>query len=434
MLILTDDSYAQTISSQIEQRGIIDIKVKSNFQFLSKAKTLFRFLGPAFIVSVAYIDPGNFATNISGGSQFNYSLLWVILWSNLMAIFLQSMSAKLGIATGHNLPQMCGKVFTRRTNWCFLVVAELAAMATDLAEFLGGTLGFYLLFHIPMVYAGMITAFLTFLIVALSKYGQRVIEIIISLMVAIICISYTLEIFLAKPDWSSVGLHTLVPSLPDSGAILIAVGMLGATVMPHVIYLHSQLVQHRNKNLTEDGRRKHLKLERLDITIAMNIAFVVNAAMVVVSAAVFYRNGMVVDTIEQAQRSLSPLLGSASSMVFAIALIASGLSSSAVGTMAGQTIMQGFVGLNIRDSVTRLVTMLPGMLILLSGINPMKALIISQVTLSFMLPFAIVPMLLITSRRSLMGPLVNKPLTKITGWIITCVIITANAVLIIFTF
>lgn len=430
---MTDDSYAQTISSQIEQRGIIDIKVKSSFPFLSKAKTLFRFLGPAFIVSVAYIDPGNFATNISGGSRFNYSLLWVILWSNLMAIFLQSMSAKLGIATGHNLPQMCGKVFSRRTNWCFLVVAELAAMATDLAEFLGGTLGFYLLFHIPMVYAGMITAFLTFLIVALSKYGQRVIEIIISLMVAVICISYTLEIFLAKPDWGAVGLHTLMPSLPDSGAILIAVGMLGATVMPHVIYLHSQLVQHRNKNLSAAEKRKHLRLERLDITIAMNIAFIVNAAMVVVSAAVFYRNNMSVDTIEQAQRSLSPLLGSASGSVFAIALIASGLSSSAVGTMAGQTIMQGFVGLNIRDNITRLVTMLPGMLILLSGINPMKALIISQVTLSFLLPFAIIPMLIITGRKNLMGSLVNKPLTKIVGWVITGVIIAANAILVVFT-
>jgi manganese transport protein len=351
-----------------------------------------------------------------------------------MAIFLQSLSAKLGIATGHNLPQMCGKVFTRRTNWCFLIVAELAAMATDLAEFLGGTLGFYLLFHIPMVYAGMITAFLTFLIVALSKYGQRVIEIIISLMVAVICISYTLEIFLSKPDWGAAGLHTLVPSLPDSGAILIAVGMLGATVMPHVIYLHSQLVQHRNKNLSEPEKRKHFRMERLDITIAMNIAFIVNAAMVVVSAAVFYRNGMSVDTIEQAQRSLSPLLGSASGSVFAIALIASGLSSSAVGTMAGQTIMQGFVGLNIRDNVTRLVTMLPGMLILLSGINPMKALIISQVTLSFLLPFAIIPMLIITGRRNIMGSLVNKPLTRVTGWIITGVILTANSVLIIFTF
>ncbi len=431
---MLEDSYVQTIHSQIEQSDIIDIKAKSGFSLLRKSKTLLRFLGPAFIVSVAYIDPGNFATNISGGSQFNYSLLWVILWSNLMAIFLQSMSAKLGIATGHNLPQMCGKVFSKKTNWCFLVAAELAAMATDLAEFLGGALGFYLLFRIPMVYAGMITAFLTFLIVALSKYGQRVIEVIISLMVAVICISYALELFLAKPDWSMAGLHTLVPSLPNSDAVLIAVGMLGATVMPHVIYLHSQLVQHRNKALTEVEKKKHIRMERLDITIAMNIAFIVNAAMVVVSAAVFYRNGMVVDTIEQAQRSLSPLLGSASSSVFAIALIASGLSSSAVGTMAGQTIMQGFVGLNIRDNVTRLITMLPGMVILLSGINPMKALIISQVTLSFLLPFAIIPMLLITSRKSLMGSLVNKKLTKVAGWVITGVIIFANTLLIIYTF
>lgn len=351
-----------------------------------------------------------------------------------MAIFLQSMSAKLGIATGYNLPQMCGKVFTRKTNWCFWVVAELAAMATDLAEFLGGTLGFYLLFHIPMAYAGMITAILTFLIVYMGKYGQRVVEIIISILIAIICMSYTLELFLAQPDWTSAGLHTLIPSLPDGEAILIAVGMLGATVMPHVIYLHSQLVQHRNKDLTEEDKKRHYKMERIDITIAMNIAFVVNAAMVIVSAAVFYRNGMSVDTIEKAHQSLSPLLGAASSGAFGLALIASGLSSSAVGTMAGQTIMQGFVGLKISDFATRLVTMFPGMLIIILGINPMQALVLSQVTLSFMLPVAVIPMLLITKRKDIMGSLVNKPVTNVVGWIITSVIIAANAILLFFTF
>jgi manganese transport protein len=267
-----------------------------------------------------------------------------------MAIFLQSMSAKLGIATGKNLPEMCSEVFSRKTNWCFWVVAELAAMATDLAEFLGGTLGIYLLFHIPMVYAGLITAALTFLIVYIGKFGQRAVEIVISVLVAVICIAYTLELFLAKPDWASAGLHILAPSLPNGKAVLIAVGMLGATVMPHVIYLHSQLVQDRNKTHNPEEKKKHLKMERADIIIAMNIAFIVNAAMVIVSAAVFFRNGMVVDTIEQAHYSLSPLLGAASSFAFGLALIASGLSSSAVGTMAGQTIMQGFVGLKISDN------------------------------------------------------------------------------------
>jgi manganese transport protein len=443
---MIDENVVQTInppSEQLIRRKIMQEEtadcfpchsLDQNINVFSKLKLLFRFLGPAFVVSVAYVDPGNFATNISGGSKFNYNLVWVILWSNLMAIFLQTMSAKLGIATGHSLPQMCGKVFSRKTNWCFWVVAELAAMATDLAEFLGGTLGFYLLFHIPMVYAGIITAALTFLIVYLGKYGQRMIEVIISVLVAVICISYALELFLSKPDWSSVGHHVLIPSLPNGEAVLIAVGMLGATVMPHVIYLHSHLVQHRNKDLTEEDKKKHLKLERFDIIIAMNIAFIINAAMVIVSAAVFYRNGMEVNSIEQAQKSLSPLLGAASSGAFAIALIASGLSSSAVGTMAGQTIMQGFVGLNIHDNVTRIVTMFPGMLIILLGTNPIQALVLSQVTLSFILPLAIIPMLLITSRKDLMGVLVNKRITKFTGWAISCIIIAANALLLLLTF
>ena len=385
-----------------------------------KAKSVFKFLGPAFIVSVAYIDPGNFATNISGGSVFNYNLVWVILWSNIMAVFLQSMSAKLGIATGHNLPEMCAKTFSRKTNWFFWIEAELAAMATDLAEFLGGTLGLYLLFRIPMIYAGLLTGVLTFLIVYMEKYGQRVVEWIIGTLVAVITIAYTVELFLAKPDWAQVGIHTLIPSLPNGEAVLIAVGMLGATVMPHVIYLHSQLVQARNsRNDTEEQKRKHLRMERIDIAIAMNIAFLVNSAMLIVAAAVFFRNGMAVDTIEQAHKSLEPLLGVLSSGAFGIALLASGLSSSAVATMAGQTIMKGFVGLNIPINIRRLVTMTPALIIIALGVNPMKALVISQVALSFALPFAIVPMMLITSRKDLMGSLVNKRSTKIAGWVIT---------------
>ena len=431
---MIEQNYARVIGSVPEPFNIKNIRIEKSRSKFSRARTILKFIGPAFVVSVAYIDPGNFATNISGGSVYNYSLVWVILWSNLMAIFLQSLSAKLGIATGCNLPQMCGKVFSRTTNWIFWIVAELAAMATDLAEFLGGTLGFYLLFHIPMIYAGVITAVITFFIVYISKYGQRTVEIIITMLVAVISISYAVELFLAKPDWGAAGLHALIPSLPDGRAVMIAVGMLGATVMPHVIYLHSQLVQHRNKDLTEADKKRHLRLEKLDIAIAMNIAFIVNAAMLIVSAAVFYRNGIAVDSIEQAHRSLSPLLGEASSVAFGFALIASGLSSSAVGTMAGQTIMQGFVGLNINDNITRLVTMLPGMMIIIMGLNPLQALVISQVTLSFVLPVAIIPMLLITRRRDLMGSLVNKAATNMIGWIITGVIISANAVLLFMTF
>jgi manganese transport protein len=399
-----------------------------------KWRALARYLGPAFIVSVAYIDPGNFATNISGGSIFNYNLVWVILWSNLMAIFCQTMSAKLGIATGHNLPEMCAKIFSKQTNWFFWIAAELAAIMTDLAEFLGGTLGLYLLFRIPMVYAGLLTGVITFLIVYLEKYGQRVVEVIIGFLVAVISIAYVIELFLAKPDWVQTGWHTLIPSLPNGQAVMIAVGMLGATVMPHVIYLHSQLVQCRNGDHTIERKKRHLRMEKWDIAIAMNIAFVVNAAMVVVSAAVFFRHGMVVETIEQAHRSLEPLVGSLSSGAFGIALLASGLSSSAVGTMAGQTVMKGFVNLQIPLNLRRLITMVPALVVIALGINPMKALIISQVTLSFALPLAIIPMILITNRKDLMGIFVNKPLTKIMGWIITGIIISMNAVLMYLTF
>lgn len=395
---------------------------------------ILKYLGPAFIVSVAYIDPGNFATNISGGSNFNYSLIWVILWSNLMAIFLQSISAKLGIATGHNLPEMCAKIFKRRINWFLWGVAELAAMATDLAEFLGGTLGLYLLFKIPLIYSGFLTGIITFIIVYLEKYGQMVVEWIISALVAVISIAYGIELFLAKPDWMQVAIHTAIPSLPDGEAVLIAVGMLGATVMPHVIFLHSQLVQCRNTHLSYEEKKKHLRMEKLDIAVAMNIAFIVNAAMVIVSAAVFFKNGIAVNSIEQAHRTLEPLLGALSSGAFGIALLASGLSSSAVGTMAGQTIMKGFVGLNIPLNLRRFITMMPALTIIALGINPMKALVISQVTLSFSLPIAIIPLLLIAGRKDLMGKFVNNPTTNIIGWTITGVIIMMNAFLLYFTF
>lgn len=401
---------------------------------INKLRQLTKFLGPAFVVSVAYIDPGNFATNISGGSKFGYSLIWVILFSNLMAIFLQIMSAKLGIATGHNLPEMCAKVFSKRTNWAFWFVAEIGAMATDLAEFLGGTLGLYLLFHIPMIYSALITGLITYLICYTEKYGQKAVEVIITILVSIICIAYTLELFLAKPDWFQIGMHTLIPSLPNHEAILIAVGMLGATVMPHVIYLHSQLVQHRSMDSSYEGKLKHLKMEKLDVTIAMNIAFIVNAAMVVVSAAIFNKNGLIVNTMEQAHTSLQPLLGSLSSSAFGIALLASGLSSSAVGTMAGQTIMKGFVNLSIPVNFRRLITMLPALVIIALGINPMKSLILSQVALSFILPFPIVQMLVITNRKDLMGALANTYFVKLLGIIIASIIIMLNVVLLYLTF
>ena len=434
MVLLQPDENLDSIGIGQNKVFILDIERSENCSKIKKIKGLSKFMGPAFIISVAYIDPGNFATNISGGSIFNYSLIWVVLWSNLIAIFLQIMSAKLGIATEANLTEMCRKVFSRKTNWCFWIVAELVAMATTMAEFLGGALGFYLLFHIPLPIAGILTAVITFLITNLQKYGQRAVEVIITILVAIISISYAIEIFLAKPDWGLVGIHTLIPSLPNGQAVLIAVGMLGATVMPHVIYLHSELVQYRNKGMIEEEKKKHLQMEKIDVAIAMNLAFIVNAAMVVVSAAVFFRQGIVVNSIEQAHKSLQPLLGSLSSGAFGIALLASGFSSSTVGAMAGETVMDGFVNIKIPLNIKRLVTMLPGMIIIGVGVNPMKALLLSQVCLSFALPVAIIPMLIITSKKKYMGTFVNTRLTTAIGCLIASIIIIMNAILLYLTF
>ncbi len=406
--------------------------IKNNF--LNKIKHLFKFLGPAFIVSVAYVDPGNFATNISGGSIFNYNLIWVILWSNIMAIFLQILSAKLGIATNNNLPQMCKRVFSKNLNIFFYFIAIIASMATTMAEFIGGVLGLYLLFAVPIKLGVVIIALITYAIIYLQKYGQRAVEIVISVFIAVICGAYIIELFLAKPDWPQVALHTLIPSLPGGQAVLIAAGMLGATVMPHVIYLHSQLVQPRNHHTTYEEKKSHLKMEKIDVVIAMNIAFVVNAAMVIVSASVFFSSGLTVDSIEVAHKSLEPLLGSLSSGAFGIALLASGLSSSAVGAMAGETVMDGFIDYKIPLNIRRFITMLPGAVFILIGVNPMKALLLSQVSLSFALPFAIIPMLIITNNKKIMGKFANKPIVKTAGILITSVIVGLNIVLLYLTF
>lgn len=420
---------------ELNKVGFFKLKEKERSKKFGEGKQLLKFLGPAFVVSVAYVDPGNFATNISGGSYFGYDLIWVILWSNIIAIFLQTMSAKLGIATGCNLPELCAKVFPRKLNWFFWIISEIGAMATDLAEFLGATLGLYLLFRIPMLYAGLLTGVITYIICYMEKYGQKTIEIIISALVAVISAAYIIELFLAKPNWTQVGIHTFVPMLSSGDALLIAVGMLGATVMPHVIYLHSHLVLERREGTSSDEEKiRHLKMEKIDINIAMNIAFVINAAMVIVSAAVFFKNGIRVDTIEQAHKSMQPLVGYLSSGAFGIALLAAGLSSSAVGTMAGQTIMKGFVNISIPVNIRRLITMAPALIIIGFGINPMRVLVLSQVALSFILPFPMIQMLYIANKKELMGNLVNKKPTKAIGAIIAAMVIILNAVLIYLTF
>lgn len=386
------------------------------------------FLGPAFVVSVAYIDPGNFATNITGGSRFNYDLIWVILASNLMAIFLQTMSAKLGIATGRTLPDLCAELFTRRTNLLLWTVAVFAAAATVLAEMLGGALGLYLLFGIPIPLAGVLTAILTLGICAMGKYGQQKVELIITALVAVISFSYVVELFLAGPDWTLVAIHTVVPRLNPQSA-LVAVGMLGATVMPHVIYLHSGLVLSRRDPYSLDKQRHHYRMEKVDVAVAMNIAFMVNAAMVVVAAAVFCSRGMAVTTITQAHLSLQPLLGSMSSAAFAIALLASGLSSSTVGAIAGDCILAGFRGPKMPLWLQRVITMGPAVIIIGVIADPLNVLVLSQVALSFALPLAIIPLLVIASRKDIMGEFVNRRVTKVMGWMIASLIIALNVYL-----
>jgi manganese transport protein len=374
------------------------------------------------------MDPGNFGTNITAGSFFNYNLIWVILWSNVFAIFLQTLSAKLGIASGLDLPAHCRTLFSKRVNWFLWSTAVAAAMATDLAEFLGGALGFYLLFGIPPVWGAVLTGAISYLLLELSRYGQERVEAAISGLVSVISLCFVVELFLVKPAWSQVALHTVLPSL-DHDSLFVAVGMLGATVMPHVIFLHSHLVQSRRDARSLAAMKEHLFLEKVDVCLAMNMAFVINAAMVVVSAATFHSRGMLVDSIEVAHQTLQPLLGELSGVAFGVALLASGLSSSTVGTYSGQVIMQGFVDVRLPVWAERLITMLPAVLIISLGLNPVRVLVTSQVALSFALPVAIIPLLLVTAKKSAMGHFVNDRITTVLGWAVCALIVCLNAAL-----
>lgn len=390
------------------------------------------YFGPAFVASVAYIDPGNFATNIEGGSRFGYSLLWVLLWSNLMAVLIQSLSAKLGIATGRTLPQNIRALFSPQWNIALWVAAEISALATDLAEFLGAALGFYLLFHIPMFVAGLLTGLVVFGILAFEKLGFRRLEHAIMFFVAVIGVCYAVELAWARPAWGPVVKGVLLP-IANADSIYIAVGMLGATVMPHVIYLHSALVQHRNEEDPE-SRRKHQKMQIIDVLLAMNGAWLVNSAMVIMAAAVFFGTGMNVVSIEQAHQTLRPLVGPASATLFAVALLCSGLSSSAVGTMAGQVIIEGFLDIKFSIFLRRFITMVPALIVIGMGLDPLKVLILSQVCLSFTLPFALIPLIILTRRKDVMGVSVNPTWINFCAYASTFVILAMNALLLYQTF
>jgi manganese transport protein len=400
-----------------------------------RLERLLPFLGPAFIASVAYIDPGNFATNIEGGAQFGYILLWVIIASNLMAMLIQAISAKLGIATGQNLAEQCRTHFPRRVVVSMWVIMELVAMATDLAEFLGAALGFNLLFGIPLWAAGILTAVATFLILALERYGFRPLEAVIAALVGVVAISYVIETILDRPDWGNVLYHSVVPQFAGSESVLLATGILGATVMPHAIFLHSALTQDRIVTREPAQMRRLFRFEIADVLIAMTLAGLVNAAMLVMAAATFHRQGLTsIGTIEEAHRTLEPLLGSAASWVFAISLLAAGLSSSSVGTMAGQVIMQGFLHQHIPVWVRRLVTMAPSLVVIALGLDPTRTLVISQVVLSFGLPFAVIPLVLFTAREDVMGVLVNRRATTLALSVIAVLIIVLNGYLLYQTF
>ncbi len=384
------------------------------------------FLGPAFVASVAYMDPGNFATNIQGGAQFGYMLVWVIVGSNLMAMLIQALSAKLGIATGMNLAEHCREHFPSAVVIGMWVLAELVAIATDLAEFLGAAIGFNLLLHIPLLAAGFLTAIVTFIILGLERYGFRPIEAVISVFIGVIALSYLAETFLGHPDWRQILFHAVVPQFSGTESVLLATGILGATVMPHVIYLHSALTQGRIVTHDPQQLRRLYHFELLDVVIAMGAAGLINIAMLVVAAATFFPNHSDIGTIEQAYRTLEPLLGSAASWIFAVSLLASGLSSATVGTMAGQVVMQGFLRRHIPPWVRRMFTMAPSLAVIALGLDPTRTLVISQVVLSFGLPFAVIPLVLFTARRDIMGVLVNRRVTTVVASAVAALIVALN--------
>ncbi|HET7043228.1 MAG TPA: Nramp family divalent metal transporter [Gaiellaceae bacterium] len=395
---------------------------------------LLPFLGPAFIAAVAYVDPGNFATNIAGGSKYGYTLLWVIVASNLMAMLIQTLSAKLGIATGRNLPEICRENLSRRKSFALWVQAELIAMATDLAEFLGAAIGFNLLFGIGLFPAACLTAVASFAILGLQRWGFRPLEATIAAIVGVIGACYLGELFLARPSFLEVGRHAVVPGFAGGDSVLLAVGILGATVMPHVIYLHSALLQDRIVPDNEAEARRLLRYTRIDVIVAMSIAGLINMAMLVMAASTFFDKGLHdVESLESAHRTLEPILGGGAGVLFGLALLGSGLSSSAVGTLAGQVVMQGFIRKRIPVWLRRGVTMLPAFVAIGLNADPSRTLVISQVVLSFGIPFALIPLVVFTSRRSIMGGLVNRRATTAVAGAAAALIVALNVFLLVQT-
>ena len=389
------------------------------------------FFGPAVVASIAYMDPGNFATNIQAGAKYGYELLWVVLLANLIAILFQALSAKLGIVTGCNLAEMCRDQFPKMVVYMMWVVSEIAAMATDLAEFLGGAIGLSLLFGIPLFYGMVITGFIVYGILMFERYGFRPVELIIGNLVAIIALCYLIQMFIAPIDWRAAALHAVIPQIADGGALLLSVGIIGATVMPHAVYLHSGLTQARIPTRDESGKRRMVRISNTEVIIALAIAGMVNMAMVMMASSAFHAGYSDVAEIETAYHTLTPLLGIAAAGVFLLSLLASGVSSSTVGTMAGQMIMQGFVGFRIPIWVRRLVTMLPAFVVVGLGANATNALVISQVVLSIALPLPMIALVMFTRRRDIMGAFANGRAINIVAISGTIVVLSLNVLLIL---
>ena len=387
-------------------------------------------LGPAFLACIAYVDPGNFATNIAGGAKFGYLLLWVLLAANLMAMLIQNLSAKIGIATGKNLPELCREHFPRPVTYGLWVQAELIAMATDLAEFVGAAIALNLLFGVPLFHAGLITAVIAFAILGLQGRGYRKFELVIIGFLGVIILGFLYDTLRIGFDAGEAA-RGFIPGFAGTESVLLATGILGATVMPHVIYLHSALTQDRFQPRDDAEKRSLLRFQRIDVSIAMGLAGLVNMSMLVIAASLFHANGLTdLDSIEEAHSQFGTLVGGGAALAFALALLASGLASSSVGTYAGQVVMQGFIARTIPILLRRLVTMTPALIVLAVGVNPSRALVISQVVLSFGIPFALVPLVLLTRRRDIMGALVNRRLTTALAALVAAMIIALNLFLI----
>jgi manganese transport protein len=394
--------------------------------------SLLPFAGPAVMASVAYMDPGNFATNIQAGAKYNYDLLWVVLVANVIAMLFQALSAKLGIVTGRNLAELSHDQFPRGLVWAMWGISEVGAMATDLAEFLGGAIGLSLLLGMPLLPGMMITGIASYAMLMLQRGGFRPIELLIGGLVGVIGASYLIELFIAPPDWSAVILHTIEPRLDDGDAVLLAVGIIGATVMPHAIYVHSGFTQDRIVPRTDSERRRLLRFSNREVVLALGLAGLVNMAMVAMAASVFH-DGVHDDVaqIDAAYHTLIAVLGSGAAGVFLVSLIASGLSSSAVGTIAGQVIMQGFAGFRIPLWLRRLVTMAPAFVVVALGVDATRALVLSQVVLSLVLPVPMIALLLLTRRRDLMGSCASGFLTMAATTTAAAIVLMLNLLLVL---